>query len=83
MVGVYVIKVGHWETTLHDGINIYFWLVEKCSDMFILLHLMVAVFLPTMNGLTIPLNHDKVSVQKQNNIILHLLLIQLHTNRLS
>ena len=62
MVGVHVIEVGYWETTLHDGVNVYFRLVEKCSNMLILLHLMVAVFLPTMNGLSIPLNHHKVSV---------------------
>jgi hypothetical protein len=75
VVGVDVVEVGYGEAALHDGFDIYFGLVEEGGDVLVLFHLVVAVFLPAMDGGAVPLHYYEVGVQKQNDVIPHFLLI--------
>ena len=82
VVGVDVVEVGHGEAAPHNGLYIYFGLVEQLGDMLVLLHFLVPVFLPTMHTRPVPLDHHEVGVQQQNHILFHFLLVQLHAHRL-
>lgn len=82
VVGVHLVEVGHWEAGLHDVVYVLFWRVEKLSYVFVAFSFMVFAIMPGFDCLTVPLNHHEVSIQQQDDFVLHLFLVELDRNRL-
>ena len=83
VVGVDVVEVGNREAGVHDGVDVNFGLVEELGDVRVVLLLVVAAFLPTLHGRPVPLDHHEVRIQQQDDLIFHLLFVQLHAHRLA
>lgn len=75
VIGEHPVVIRYWEPVLHDVVDIYFRRVEQLRDVFVPLHCMVVAILPILCILSIPFHYDKISVEQQDNVIFHLLLI--------
>ena len=74
---------GDWKPVLHDVVDILFGRVKELSDVFIALLLMVLIVFPGFGCFAIPLKHHEIGIEQENDVILHLLLVELHCFRLS
>lgn len=83
VIGMDEVVVGDGETWLHDEVDVYLWRVEKLGNVLVSLLLVVLTLIPSLDRFAIPLQHNEVGIQEQDDIFLHLLLIQRHWNRLS
>lgn len=75
VIGMDFIIIGHWKATGHNIGNIFLRRIKQLCNMWILLTLMIFILKPTLGIGTVPLNNIEVTVQKEYDIILHLLLI--------
>ena len=82
VVGFCFVVVWYWEAEFHDFFDIDFRGIEQLCNVSVLLHLVVALFLPTWGCCPVPLHHNEIGIQKQNNIVFHLFFIERYGYRL-
>lgn len=68
----------HGEPLLHDVLGVFQWCLEQRFEVLIAWIIMVAGLLPLVDGVTLPDTDVEESVEKEDTVCLHLVVVEEH-----
>lgn len=77
------VVIWHWETVLHDEVDVDLRGVEELGDVLVALLFVASCLVPGFYGVAVPLQHYEIRIKQQDDIVLHLLLVEGHRRGLN